>query len=208
MKSQNDESSVVMSFFASLPAKQRCVLSIGENDGITFSNSYDLIMCGWKGVLIEPSPKAYSLLKEVHKENPNVISLNYGIANETGDFAFNESGSYKHTGNDVALLSSLIDGEMDRWGDDVAFEKVLAKFKTFEDFLKDVPDQHFDYISIDAEGYDYEILKQIDLNKVGCQCLCIEYNGKSDLWNLYDNYAKNYGMKMISQNPENLIFVK
>jgi FkbM family methyltransferase len=207
MNCQNNEIEVVLGYFSNLPAQTRCVLSIGENDGITFSNSYDLIQSGWEAVLIEPSPKAFERMQKLHIENKNVICLNYGIANESGEFVFNESSAYKQ-GQDVALVSTLIDSEMDRWLGDVNFEKITAKFKTFQDFLIDVPEHKFDFISIDAEGYDYEILKQIDLDKYQCKCLCIEYNGKSDLWNTYENYAKQFGMRMISNNPENLIFVK
>lgn len=209
MNCQNNETQVVGSYFSNYPSEKRCVLSIGENDGITFSNSYDLIQQGWEAILIEPSPKAFERLSKLHSDNPSVLAFNYGIANETGEFDFNESSGYKQ-GSDVALVSTLIDSEMTRWLGDVEFQKITAKFKTFEDFISEVPEEKrkFDFISIDAEGYDYEILKQIDLDKYGCKCLCIEYNGKSDLWNLYETYASKYGMKMISQNPENLIFAK
>lgn len=206
MNCQNNETAVVLGYFSNKPAQQRTVLSIGENDGITFSNSYDLIQSGWKAVLLEPSPKAFARMSELHKDNPNVVCLNYGIANSTGDFDFNESSGYKQ-GDDVSLVSTLIDSEMDRWRNDVTFEKITAHFKTFEDFSQ-ICKEPFDFITIDAEGYDWEILKQINLDECGCQCLCIEYNGKSDLWNLYENYAKQFGMKMISNNPENLIFAK
>lgn len=209
MNCQNNEIQVVGSYFSNLnlSVDELCVLSIGENDGITFSNSYDLIQQGWKAVLLEPSPKAFARMSKLHENNSNVICLNYGIANESGEFGFNESSGYKQ-GSDVALVSTLIDSEMDRWLGDVSFEKITAKFKTFQDFIKEVPNKCFDFISIDAEGYDYEILKQINLDIYGCKCLCIEYNGKSDLWTLYESYAKQFGMKLISQNPENLIFAK
>jgi FkbM family methyltransferase len=207
-KSQNNETELVLNYFSD-KHWDKSVLSIGENDGVTFSNSYDLIQNGWLGYLIEPSPKAFAKLKELYQNHPKVHLFNFGIANETGKFNFNESGSYNHTGEDVALLSSLIDSEMDRWGNSVSFEGVEAEFKTFNDFVSRIIEPKFDYITIDAEGYDYDILKQINLDQYSCQCVCIEHNGKPHLIDLYRKYCVgDFKMKEISFNPENLIFVK
>jgi len=208
-KSQNNESEIVINYFNYiLDNNIKTVLSIGENDGITFSNSYDLIERGWRAILLEPSPKAFEKLSDLYKNNSLVSCLNYGIALENGFLPFSESGSFNHNGDDVALYSSLIDSEKDRWGDKVSFNKVEAKFLTFESFLNELEkDIQFDYITIDAEGYDYNILSQIDLKKIGCNCLCIEHNGVLDLLNKYINYANLYGLVEYSRNAENIIFI-
>jgi len=207
-KSQNNESELVLNYFNTyFPNRTNTVLSIGENDGITFSNSYDLIERGWNAYLLEPSPKAFAKLKELHKHNDLVRCLNYGIASESGIFPFSESGSFNHTGDDVALYSSLIKSEQDRWGDKVAFNKVEAKFLTFEAFLDEcLHHVEFDYITIDAEGYDYNILSQINLKALGCKCLCIEHNGVVDLLDKYINYVSLHGLFEYNRNAENIIF--
>ncbi len=69
-------------------------------------------------------------------------------------------------------------------------------------------DSKFDFITIDAEGNDWNILKQIDLNKVECKCLCIEYNTDFALLNKYTEYVIPFGFKEIHRNYENVIFVK
>jgi len=204
-KSQNNEIEVVLNYFSSKPEK-KTVLSIGENDGITFSNSYDLIQAGWDAHLIEPSPKAFEKLKKVHEGNDRVHLYNFGIYEKTGTFIFNESGSYNNAGDDVALLSCLIDSEKERWENKVQFEKINAYFVTFEDFIKGVKEPVFDFITIDAEGLDYQILNQIDLAKYNCKCLCIEHNGVNQMIENIKNYCVKYNMKQISMNPENLIF--
>lgn len=205
-KSQNNETEVVLSYFHNRPDK-KSVLSIGENDGITYSNSYDLVQMGWEGFLLEPSPKAFEKLKKLYEGTEKKVNLyNFGIANETGKFKFNESGSYNHVGEDVALLSSLVDSEMVRWGETVRFEPIEAEFKTFQDFISEIKNPSFEYITIDAEGYDYDILRQIDLRAVHCACLCIEHNGINSLMEQYREYANRYHLKEISLNPENIIF--
>lgn len=58
----------------------------------------------------------------------------------------------------------------------------------------------FDFISIDAEGMDLIILKQIDLTKVKLICLeCGPHEVEMR------QYCEGFGMKQIHRNFENLI---
>lgn len=206
-KSQNNETEIVLNYFSNFNSVKN-VLSIGENDGITFSNSYDLIKNGWKGFLLEPSPTAFKKLKSLYENNDDVKIFEFGIANETGTFKFYESGGYKD-GDDVALMSSLIDTEKIRWGNDTNWKEVNAKFYTFKDFISQIEEKTFDYITIDAEGYDFEILKQINLTDVQCKCLCIEHNGHEALLKNIIGYCSLHGLNnRIGYNPENIILVK
>ena len=64
----------------------------------------------------------------------------------------------------------------------------------------------FDLISIDVEGLDYDVLTQIDLTKCKCRMLIVETNGKEN--QKYIDYSATHGMTLMTQNAENLIFVK
>ena len=75
---------------------------------------------------------------------------------------------------------------------------------TFAELLNQTGQSRFEFISIDAEGMDLEILKQIDLERVGCEMLCVEYNAKDDY--KFIGYAAGAGMKLVLRNHENLIF--
>jgi len=72
-------------------------------------------------------------------------------------------------------------------------------------FEKSINDR-FDLISIDAEGYDFNILSQIDLNKVQCKMLIVENNG-TDFWK-YNSYCDKFRMKLLDKTYQNLIFIK
>ena len=205
-KSQNNETEIVLNYFSNRP-DCKSVLSIGENDGITLSNTYDLIQKGWQGHLVEPSPTAFAKLKKLYEGTSTKI-YNVGIANETGTFKFNESGGYMG-GEDVALMSSLLDSEKVRWGNTTVWKEVDAEFVTFNDFLRNFDKPRFDYITIDAEGYDYEILKQIDLTALNTSCVCIEHNGNLDLLKAIVDYCKIHNLiNKIGYNPENIILSK
>jgi hypothetical protein len=67
-------------------------------------------------------------------------------------------------------------------------------------------DEKFSYITIDAEGYDWDILKQIDLAKYEVQMLCIEWNGDTELAEKYTQYCNQFGLSELHRNAENMIF--
>jgi hypothetical protein len=60
----------------------------------------------------------------------------------------------------------------------------------------------FDFINIDIEGMDFEVLSQIDLTDV--KCVCVEYNGIEP--QKYIDYCAQFGLTEIHRNGENLIF--
>lgn len=206
MYSQNNEQQIILSYF-SLARHTPTLLDIGANDGLTFSNSLALIELGWKAFLLEPSPKAFAKLQKLHENKANVVCFNYGLSSKTGKQKFFESGGYEH-GEDVALYSSTNEHEIKRWGDKVAFVETEANFKSVKSFFKMYDKEQFEFISIDTEGHDWEILSQIDLNDVGCKCLCIEWNSVPEMKNAIVPYCNNYGFKIVHENPENLILTR
>jgi hypothetical protein len=208
MYSQNGEDKIALDYFNSKVEKTRNLLDIGANDGITFSNSKLLIENGWIGTLLEPSNVACLKCYENHISHNYTCVYNFGIANETGEQEFLESASHLPHGNDIALLSSVPSRLTERWKNEVAFNKSKAMFYTFEDFAENylMQDEKFSYLSIDAEGYDWDILKQIDIEKYGIEMICIEWNGDIELEKKYINYCNHFGLKELHRNGENMIF--
>jgi len=203
MKSQNNEAQIVSNYFGKFKGT---VLDIGANDGQTFSNSYDLIKSGWSGVLIETG-SVFNKLQELYKDNKAVTCYQLAIAEKERLLTFYESGAHVKNGSDMGLVSTLDYNETIRWRiNNVEFTERKVQSVPFSWILK--WHKQFDFITLDAEGFDLQILKQIDLAKVGCKCLCIEWNGVIDLDREYQQYCSSYGLKEISRNRENIIFAK
>jgi len=203
MKSQNNEAQIVADYFKGFKGT---VLDIGANDGATFSNSYDLIKNGWSGVLFEPG-EVFKELDKLYDGNPKVDCYQLAITEKQEQLTFYQSGCHVKNGKDTGLVSTLDYNETMRWRNSgVEFTETKIQAVPFSWVLK--WHKHFDFITIDAEGNDWNILKQIDLNLVGCRCLCIEWNGHQDLKQLYSNYVGHFRLRLISENKENLIFVK
>jgi FkbM family methyltransferase len=108
---QNLEDKIIDELF---PAEIETVLDLGAN-GIELSNSYFFISRGASAVLVEPSPKAFKNLSDIYFDKYKNVSLfNVAIGAENGEVPFFESG--EHLGNnDVALLSTIKEGELKRW---------------------------------------------------------------------------------------------
>lgn len=201
-KSQNNETEIALQYFK---GKTGTILDIGANTGLFLSNSYDLIKKGWFGVLVEPS-SAFEDLNELYGiKNDSVDIHNIALGKESGKLKFFESGAHVKGGTDKALVSTAVPSEMERWAD-VDFKETEVNVMAVKDFLSMYTDKKFNYISLDVEGMEWEILQEIDLKEVGCEFLCIEWNGNKELARKFKNYCYKYGLKEINRNAENLIF--
>lgn len=200
MYSQNNEEKIILDYFGFVTGT---FLDIGANDGVTFSNTKMLSERGWSGVLVEPSPKAYARLKELYKDIDGVYTYPFAIGNRNGKDVLFESMSLI-TPNDVALVSTFKQDEILRFKDITKYNPVEVQVFRWKTFLNRVKYKTFDFISIDAEGLDLDILVQIDLTDT--KMVCVEWNGRDEA--AYGNYCENYGMRQIAKNGENLIYAR
>jgi FkbM family methyltransferase len=196
--SQNNEQDIILQYFGS---RKGFFLDIGANDGITLSNTYALQLQEWKGVLIEPSEEAFNRIKASN----GVQKFNVAIGTEDGHCTFHEMGNHLNAG-DVSLLSTIKKTELKRWPG-VEFKERMTEVWTYKTLLKHSPLKFFDFISIDAEGVDYEILEQIDLKYT--DMVCIEHNSNPDLFQLIKEYCNKAGLtKKLLNNLENVIWAR
>jgi len=204
--SQNAEDLFILNYFGNYKGT---LLEVGANDGKTLSNSLLLIKNGWKAHLVEPG-NVFEYLFHQHVANSNVTLHNYAIGGEFNKEAtFYESAAHVAGGADIGLVSSLDFEETERWRKNgVAFTETKVQVKSFREFYKEAGQPKFDFISIDAEGFDWDILQQINLTEVGCKALCIEFNGIEALQVQFTNYCALHGLKLAHINNENLIFFR
>lgn len=201
--SQSKEDKKILRYFN---GRTGTLLEIGANDGSFLSNSKLLIENDWSAHLVEPST-VFKDLKKLHKENKNVKCYNIGIGTKNEKVKFFESGNHVPNGTDKALVSSVKFEETKRWRDaGVEFTEREVELKTFKDFWEEIGKPQLNFISTDTEGYDWDILQQIDLKEVGCECLIIEWNGDKDLEKKFTSYCGKFGLKETHRNAENIIY--
>jgi FkbM family methyltransferase len=207
MYSQNLEDKIILNYF---PKNfTGTLVEIGANDGKTLSNSLLLIEQGWRAHLFEPSEEAFRLLQILHLQKSIVFCYGFGISNKDGECRFYHSGSLLDS-NDISLVSTIHEQELDRWKGTVEFQPRTIQVKTWDKWLKSMPNPNLiiDYISIDAEGEDWNILSQIDLTKHECKILCVEWNSIPANDTLFTQYANSHNLFEIHRNAENIIFAK
>ena len=101
---------------------------------------------------------------------------------------------------DSDLLSTLSIVDKQKWENSTVYQESKVDSLKWLDFYNW---QVYDFINIDAEGYDLSILKQMDLKELGCKCLCIEHNGHQ--YNDMIRELRRYNYKTLLVNNENLI---
>lgn len=198
--SQGSEEEVILKYFGDFKG---VFLSIGENNGIDLSNVRQLAVDGWSGVCVEPSTVAFSKLEDLYAGSKYVSVHNIAIGTEDSEMDFYESDEHLGRG-DYALLSTIVPKEMNRWGNTQKFTKTKCLCLTYNTFIQNSSVKKFDFISIDAEGMDYEILTQIDLSET--KMVCVEFNQKGK--DKYVGYCRKYGLELVFENYENLIFAR
>lgn len=198
--SQNREQEVILNYFGDFKGT---FCDVGCNDGITLSNTRALAELDWCGCLIDPSPKAFFKLKTLYSETKGCFYLyNFAIGTKNGTLEFHESGTHLGKG-DVGLLSTSDPEEMKRFPG-TQYEKIDVKVFRWKTALNRFGKKRFDMISLDAEGVNLDILKQIDLSHT--KLLVVEFNGDLKLKAEYDKLTE--GFTVIYTSPENIIYAR
>jgi len=197
-KSQNNEAEVVINYFN---GRIGTLLSLGENDGTNLSNSYDLIKLGWTADLFEPIKGNADKIIETHKGNNRVAVFTHGIANKTAILPLYVTG-----GSVIAVLDKKL---LDEWGYEMQYE-MIASFFTWRDAYENLlHGRKYNFITIDCEGMDWDILQQMDLGELGCECICLEQGNSLMNYQRMKEYCAKFGLtKELLYNFENVILAK
>ena len=197
MYSQNREEEVILNYFGDFKG---AFCSIGENDGVTLSNVRQLALNGWSGVCVEPSTQAFSKLKKLYDGVKGIYTYDFAIGTHNGRMEFYESGTHLNKG-DTGLLSTNNEEELKRFPG-TEYTKTEVKCFRWRTALNRFRIKKFDFFSIDAEGFDMEIVEQIDF--ADAKLVCVEWNGVTERKAIYDAFFKDF--KLIYTSPENLIY--
>ncbi len=200
MYSQNKEEQVILDYFQGQAGN---FIDFGANDGVTFSNTRALAERGWKGVLIEPSPRAFDKLKSVYEGHKSIYTYQVAIGGHNGKAMLQESGPLCSS-SDVGLVSTFHNHEMDRFKKTVQYTPIEVKVFKWKTFLNRLTIKEFDFVSMDVEGNELNILPDMDLSKT--KMICLEWNSKPDLKQEFEKYLE--GFKLIYTSGENLIYAR
>jgi len=190
--SQNNEEHYILNAVKDITNGR--LLDIGAYDGITFSNVRKLLESGWNGILIEASPKVFSLLQQ-NTKGLDVELVNICIVD-------NKEELIDFYDNDQATATNEIDN-YNKWKNQTPFNKIHLNTCNYHKLLLKFG-HHYDFVNIDIEGGSVQLFLKLFLLMPTVKCWCIEHDGNVDLIKSYigDKY------KSVYVNPENIIIVK
>lgn len=182
-------------------------IDIGGNYPIKCNNTYLLELNGWTGIAIEPQDQLRSLWPESRK----AICLPYVIGPENKLVDFIEGSDEEHGLAGVDGYNKIKNSIKTKQIEQKRLENVLL-----ENNIKEV-----DFLSIDVEGYEMNVLESINFNTSNIKVICLEndinfsyipFIGKkigSELGNnKIRNYLKNKGYKYIARIVCDDFFIK
>ena len=149
------------------------ILQVGAYDGVSNDWVHDLLgpHDHVRAVLLEPQPGPFSLLQKRWDGSSRVVPVRAALSDSTGErplYVIADAHKHRHPFPDQ--VSSFF-----RWRVEQACSRYV--WRPSQDFITSVPVPtidwrtlvqrygRFDFVAIDAEGYDAEVLEQIDLNE-------------------------------------------
>lgn len=190
MYSQAIEDEIALEYFGNNIGR---LLEIGAYHPTTFSNSRALIEKGWDAVLVEPSPDCYKTIWEFYKKDKSVSVVNVAIGKENGFIDF---------WNSEGAVATAYKPHYDIWKErQLDYNQIKVPCTDWNKFYKTYGGIYH-FISVDAEGFDYDIITQIDFNETRTELICAEYTYKGE--EIY-KYLLDFDFKPIYQNSENII---
>lgn len=178
-----------------------CV-DVGMAEPIGANNTYHFEQMGWKCLCIEPNPNYYNMGVGVRK-----IVENVACSDKNSDDMMFEI--FTINGNNQGAISSL--KRDDRLIQSHAHmiskvEKIPVKVRTLDYILEQHPEiTHIDFISIDTENTELDVLKGFDINRWRPKLMVIENNYDEPF---IGEYLKQFGYKRAERVMVNDFYVK
>lgn len=161
-------------------------VEFGATNGITMSNSHILEKrYNWKGIVAEPNPDYHERLE---RERDCVISHEC-VYSETGK-------TMRFLCAEKALMSRLVDINPEDHNEQSGKRIVKDEIDVQTIALNDLLDKHeapdvIEYMSVDTEGSEYEILSNFDFGRRTVKMFTVEHNFTPLREQIYDLMTAN-----------------
>lgn len=164
--SQEGEDMILERFFEE--KNKGFFIDIGAHHPIRFSNTYHFYLKGWRGINIDATPGS---MKPFNKLRPADINIEAGISNKEGElnyYMFYEPALNTFSKERVDFLLNNTSYKLEK----TTLVKTVSLKQIFKENLHE--GQQIDFLTIDIEGLDYDILLSNDWNKYRPYILLIE----------------------------------
>ena len=159
-------------------------VQIGANDGVRFDNLYNFVTNNnCKGLVVEPIKDYFERLALNYKDYPNIIPVNVAIHKED-----KKATIYRVDPKRLHELPVAVDGIASFLPQHHQLMNTPSEYMISEEVacmhLMEMFDQYkvtkINLLQIDTEGYDAEIIKLIDFERIKPSIIKYEHHGISD----------------------------
>jgi hypothetical protein len=148
-------------------------VEIGSNEPTLYNNTYYFYRRGGQGLLVDPNP----IFKEITKKlRPRDIFLNVGIS-----FSGEKSATYYDFGRALSGWNTFSKKTADSRNAPTPYRSIELSLVDVNDVLAEhFSNREIDFMSIDVEGLDMEIIKRMDWQKYRPKVFMTEIDHSQD----------------------------
>jgi FkbM family methyltransferase len=169
-------------------------IDVGANHPDTLNNTKKFYERGWRGINIEPNCINYKLFLEKRSGDMN---LNIGVGNSKVPLIF-----YSFQPDTLSTFLKDVAEKLVREGF-VLIEKKEVDILSLSDIFVKMNNNRVDFITIDTEGYDEEVLRSNDWENNRARVVCIEDESGHE----HDAFFSKIDYRKVSNNGLNTFFV-
>lgn len=144
-------------------------VDVGAYHPKLFSNTYLFYKEGWRGINIEPNPAGIRLFEEQRKLDINLAVGVSDVPSERIYYMFNEPALNTFE-ESIANMPSRTEGQYHLIGETTVNVRRLDNI--LEEYLP--KKKNIDFISIDVEGHELNVIRSNDWGKYRPHCLLVE----------------------------------
>lgn len=193
-------------------------IQIGANDGHRFDPLHEFAVSpnfALSGLAVEPVPRFYEALREVYRNQPNIKPINAAIHNDMTEATLYVVGeAYESLVPEWALGTASFNKAhvIKPQVPEAYVEAIQVPCLSLSELMRQEGVQNIDLLQIDTEGYDGEIIRSIDFDKVRPAMIHFEHGmadgvmSRADFDDLVSLFNKQ-GYQVLPENYDAVAFL-
>lgn len=182
-----------------------CALDVGATDGIYINNTLHFEQRGWDVLCIEANPD-YAQKLALNRRK----ALNYAVTDKDQDDVVFHVVRLAQLNNCSSISSLEVDQDLLKQHRDMGYQcdefDIKVNARTLNSCLAEVPLARIDFVSIDVEGVELQVLRGFDLARWKPRLMVIENNTPAQSKTITD-YLTGFGYRLDRRIEVNDFFV-
>lgn len=183
-------------------SKKGFYIDVGAHHPFRYSNTYKFYLNGWSGINIDAMPGSMRLFNK-HRPRDINIEIGIGLRNEEADFFCFQEKAF-NTFSESLANKYLSEGQ-------ILSHRIKVKISPLAEILNKYinKSKQIDFLNIDVEGHDFDVLKSNDWGRFKPNYILIEIH-RSTLQEIFMRpetiFLKQYGYQLLANTCNTWIF--